>query len=218
MEWTIAFRPTTECHFFQTTVLKHFIRGCVTGRGPWRSERSVHSGAGVFLLQQLGGSAVRDAPSVPSSTRTRSGRRETLTLLVLSHGVDRPDDLCGFTGPPACGAASARDDGRSRNAGAHRCHRARPVLAANNPDGKLFRDTRERWAVGRNGWSDYNPLRLPKSARCVLVPNFGAADMRGTSRRFSQLRFWRRERLLFFTSSLRMAQKWFRRWTRSRCF
>jgi hypothetical protein len=38
------------------------------------------------------------------------------------------------------------------NARTHRCHRARPVLAANNPDGKLFRDTRERWAVGRNGW------------------------------------------------------------------
>jgi hypothetical protein len=30
-------------------------------------------------------------------------------------------------------------------------YRARPVLAANNPDGKLFRNTSERWAVGRNG-------------------------------------------------------------------
>jgi hypothetical protein len=54
--------------------------------------------------------------------------------------------------PPPVVPTSTRDDGRSRNARTHRCHRARPVLAANNLDGKLFRDTRERWAVGRNGW------------------------------------------------------------------
>jgi len=42
----------------------------------------------------------------------------------------------------------------------------------------------------------------------ALIPNFAAADMRGTSRHFSQIRFWQWERLLFFTSSLRMAQKW----------
>jgi len=56
--------------------------------------------------------------------------------------------ICGAS---ACVAGCTRGNRRSRNAGAHRCHRPRPVLAANDPDGKLFWDSRERWAVGRNG-------------------------------------------------------------------
>jgi hypothetical protein len=65
-----------------------------------------------------------------------------------------------------------------RNAGAYCCHRSWPGLAANNPDGTLFRDTR---AMG--GWSqrlarDYNSLHSWKSARCALIANFAAADIR----------------------------------------
>jgi hypothetical protein len=42
------------------------------------------------------------------------------------------------------------------------------------------------YARAMGGWSqwpasDYNPLRLPKSAQCALFPNFAAADIRGTS-------------------------------------
>src|SRR5580700_4058274 len=63
------------------------------------------------------------------------------------------------------------------------------------------------------GWSqwlasDYNRPRLRKSARCALTPTFAAEDMRGPLRRSSRLRFWRRERFPFFTSSLRTARKW----------
>jgi hypothetical protein len=66
----------------------------------------------------------------------------------------------------------------------------------------------------KGGWSqwpasDYNRPRLRKSARCALTPTFAAADMRGPLRRSSRLRFWRRERFPFFTSSLRMARKSF---------
>ena len=65
--------------------------------------------------------------------------------------------------------------------------------------------------TARSQWpaSDYNPLRLWKSARYALTPTFAATDMHGPSRRSSQLRFWQRERLLFFTSSPRMARKSF---------
>ena len=46
------------------------------------------------------------------------------------------------------------------------------------------------------------------SARCTH-PEFRGRGYAQALTTFSQLRFWRRERFLFFTSSLRMAQKWF---------
>jgi len=52
---------------------------------------------------------------------------------------------------------------------------------------KQFRwETISAYALATGDWlqwpvSDYNPLGLPKSARCALIPNFAAADMRATS-------------------------------------
>ncbi len=76
-----------------------------------------------------------------------------------------------------------------------------------------------RWEVisgyvrAMGGWSqwlasDYNRPRLRKSALYALTPTFAAVDMRGPLRSSSRLKFWRRERFPFFTSSLRMARKW----------
>ncbi|HVR26618.1 MAG TPA: hypothetical protein VMU26_25235 [Candidatus Polarisedimenticolia bacterium] len=42
-----------------------------------------------------------------------------------------------------------------------------PVPAANNPDGKLFRDTRERWEVGRNGRRAITSRRIRGNQRSV---------------------------------------------------
>jgi len=65
--------------------------------------------------------------------------------------LDRSDDLRGFAGASTFVTGCTRHNRCSRNACARRCHRARPVLAPNDPDGKVFRDARERWAVGRDG-------------------------------------------------------------------
>src|SRR5258708_1694565 len=54
-----------------------------------------------------------------------------------------------------------------------------PFLTQTIQMGKYFGISASDWLQ----WpvSDYNPLGLPKSARCALIPNFAAADMRATS-------------------------------------